>query len=238
MNRVSLTMLASAMLVTSANADVLLGTFDFNSTEFGNTMTESDGGPFRNANWLNLADADPGNPGALTGANFDTGIANIGIISSVAIDYTIGYSTPIVNGTGDDMGLVTGYSFSGDTYHVAVSTDGVNFTSFVDFAGSSGTDTGVNNAYFYGGAGPYSTDLIVLPLDLSVFGIAPSSSIVAVRLEGRPGEQPDLFRIAGLGSPTSTVPEPSSVILFASSAAALLLLRRQKRRGPRQEPNA
>jgi len=218
-----------AMACTSVanGATITLGTFNFNSNEFGNTLNESDGGTFRSSNWLNVVDMDPGNPGALTGPNFNTGIANIGFNSNTAIDYTIGYSTPIVNGPGSDMGLVTGYSYLGDTYHVAVSTDGIHFTPFVDFAGASGTDTLVNMSYWYGGGGPFATDLIVVPIDLSSFGISSGGSVVAIEIEGRPGEQPDVFRIAGFQSNTS-VPEPSSLIMLGSGLFAVARILRRK----------
>jgi hypothetical protein len=220
--------LAAIACASIANASTItLGTFSFNSNQFGNTLTESDGGTFRSSNWLNIVNADPGNPGALTGPNFNTGIANIGFTSSQAIDYTIGYSTPITNGSGNDMGLVTGYSYLGDTYHVAVSTDGINFTPFVDFAGSSGTDTLVNMSYWYGGGGPFSTDLIVVPMDLSAFGIASGASIVAVRVEGRPGEEPDVIRIAGFQS-SGTTPEPGTLILMGSGILGLAGFLRRK----------
>jgi hypothetical protein len=213
--------LAALACASIANAaTITLGSFNFNSNQFGNTLNESDGGTYRMANWLNIVNADPGSPGALTGPNFNTGIANIGDFASVPIDYTIGYNTPIVNGAGNDMGLVTGFSYLTDTYHVAVSTDGVNFTPFVDFKGSSGTNTMVTMSYIYSVNGTFSTNLIVVPIDLSAFGIAPGGSVVAVELEGRPGEEPDLFRIAGLQS-SSTTPEPSSLLLLGSGLLAL-----------------
>jgi hypothetical protein len=223
---VGLVLAVIACAAIAKASTVTLGSFNFNSNQFGNTLKESDGGTFRMGNWLNIVNADPGNPGALTGPNFNTGIANIGFLSTTAIDYTIGYSTPIVNGAGNDMGLVTGYSYLRDTYHVAVSTDGVNFSPFVDFAGSSGTDTLVNMSYFYGGSGPFATDLIVVPIDLSAFGIASGGSVVAVELEGRPGEEPDLFRIAGFQ--TGTTPEPGSLVLLGSGILGLAGMLRRK----------
>lgn len=218
--------LAAVTFAAGAQAStVTLGSFSFNSNQFGDTLTESDGGVFRMSNWLNIVDMDPGNPGALTGPNFDTGIANIGF-SGQTIDYTIGYNTPIVNGAGSDVGLVTGYSYLGDTYHIAVSTDGVSFTPFFDFTGSSGTDTLVNMSYYYGGGGPYATDLIVVPIDFSTFGIASGASVVAIEIEGRAGEQPDLFRIAGFQT-ASTTPEPNTLIMLGSALIGLAgLLRR------------
>jgi hypothetical protein len=197
----------------------MLGAFNFDSNKFGNTLLESDGGAFRKSFWLNVVDADPGNPGALTGSNFKSGIANIGSLGT--LDYTIGYSTPIVNGPGNDMGLVSGFSVFGDIYHVAVSTDGTTFSPFHDYAGSAATDTSVSMSYFNGGPdGTFSTNLFVTPIDLSDYGIASGGSIVAVKIEGRDGEQPDVFRIAGFVQATPA-PEPASLVLLGLGAAAL-----------------
>ena len=107
MRLVGWVLVAIACTSLANGSTITLGTFNFNSNQFGNTLNESDGGTFRSSNWLNVVDADPGNPGALTGPNFNTGIANIGFNTTTAIDYTIGYNTPIVNGPGNDMGLVT-----------------------------------------------------------------------------------------------------------------------------------
>jgi hypothetical protein len=85
----------------------------------------------------------------------------------------------------------------------------------------------VNMSYWYGGGGPFSTNLIVVPMDLSAFGIAPGGSVVAVEVEGRPGEQPDVFRIAGFQSSTST-PEPASLLLLGSGLVAVARFGRRK----------
>ena len=66
-------------------------------------MLESDGGAWRQSNWLNVTKGDPGNPGALAGANVDTGIANIAAGMPI---YTIGYDTAIANGTSFDLGII------------------------------------------------------------------------------------------------------------------------------------
>lgn len=121
---------------------VSLGAFAFDNNTFGNTLVESDGGTFRIHNWVNIVNADPGNPGALTGANFNTGIANIGL-GGLSPLYTIGYNTPIPNLAGKDLGIVSGYSVLGDTFTISASTDGVSFGGAVAFAGSSAVNTGV-----------------------------------------------------------------------------------------------
>jgi hypothetical protein len=96
-----------ALSMTPAVAStVSLGPFSFESSEFGNTLAQSDGGIFANANWLNVINANPGSPGFLTGANFNTGIANIGLGGESPV-YTIGYTTPITNGPSADFGVVT-----------------------------------------------------------------------------------------------------------------------------------
>src|SRR5437762_12882610 len=93
---------AGAFLVSTAFSQTTLGSFTFNDAQFGKTLIEGDGGAHSATNWLNTTNADPGNPAYLTGANFETGIANIGL-NGRELSYTIGYNTPIVNGTGTDM---------------------------------------------------------------------------------------------------------------------------------------
>src|SRR5262249_34112141 len=140
-----------------------------------------DGGTYRNANWLNIIPENPGNPGALTGANFDTGIANIGLNGTPV--YTIGYNTVIANNTGADLGIVSARFSSNDTFTLEVSTDGINFIGPIDFGPELAIDTGVGNSYFYGGGGgPFGAELFVTPVDLDAFGLASGDTIAAVRV--------------------------------------------------------
>ena len=211
-----LLILGTLLLMAGAvRADVPLGSFDFNSSQFGNSLLESDGGTFSSQNWLNVVNADPGNPAYLTGANFDTGIANIGLSSPVT--YTIGYNTPIVNGPGDDLGVVVA-RFSTDSFlmGVAISPDGTTFTPDVGIAADTAVDTGVTRTYFYNGGGPYTANLLVHSLDLgSVFGLAAGDAIAAVRITGN--TELDLIRAAGFGNggPGPVVPLPGAVVLAA-----------------------
>jgi hypothetical protein len=215
--------LALATLPTHA-AVVSLGTFNFDSNLFGNTLVESDGGTFRSSNWLNVVNADPGNPAALTGPNFDTGIANIGL-SGGPPQYIIGYTNAIVNGAGDDLAIVSARYSVNDTFRVAVSTDGVTFSGFQSFGPGLAQATGVNRSYFYNGGGPFGSQLFVTPMDLSAFGVAGGGSIVAVQISGAP--EADLIRVAGFGG--TEVPEPSTYALFAAGLTALLGARRLRR---------
>jgi hypothetical protein len=193
--------------INKANA-VSLGTFDFNGSQFGNTLIESDGGYFSSENWLNVNNSNPGNPAYLTGANFDTGIANIGLGGGNPI-YTVGYGTPIVNGSGDDLGIVSARYSTGDTFQLSVSTDGINFTSPINFSPTAAIATGVNKSYYYGGGGPFNSELFVTPVDLSSFGISIGISVSAIRITGSP--EADLIRVAGFGQPRP-VPEPTSTL--------------------------
>jgi hypothetical protein len=200
-----------------------LGGFTFNDSQFGNTLAESDGGTYRNANWLNIVNANPGNPGALTGANFDTGIANIGFTASPV--YTIGYNTVIANDTGDDLGIVSARFSTDDTFSLSVSTDGVSFTPSIAFGPGLAVATGVPRTYYYGGGGPYKSELFVTPVDLTAFGLASGATIEAVRVTSAP--QGDLIRIAGMNA-TNGVPDAASTLaLLGGSLALLARLRRR-----------
>ncbi len=205
----------------SAQGNITLGPYDFDSDLFGNTLTESDGGSYAATNWLNVVNANPGNPGYLTGPNFDTGIANI-----YDVTYTIGYGTPIVNHSGADLGVVVA-RYNANNFHMAVSSDGLNWTSDVLISAGSAVDTGVGKAYYYGGGGPYDAVLWVHPIDLgSTFGIADGSNVVAVRVTGL--DELDFIRAAGFESPAGpAVPAPGAVVLASMGAGLVGWLRRR-----------
>jgi hypothetical protein len=179
--------------------DIVLGSFSFNSQQFGDTLIESDGGAYSDTHWLNIVDANPGNPAYLTGANFDTGVANI----HSNLTLTIGYSNAIINGAGDDFGVVVArYDEVG--FRLAVSTDGTTFTAPLTILASSAVDSGEDRAYFYGllpNDDPFPASLFVHSLDLSSFGIADGQGIVAIQITN--AGQLDLIRVAGFGDTTS-----------------------------------
>ena len=225
MKRLILPLVAYAFLHVAAVSGLALtlGSFNFNDSQFGNTLGESDGGTFRSSNWLNVVNVDPGNPGALTGANVNTGIANIGLGGQMPV-YTIGYNTAIGNGSGNDLGIITGRFSTNDTFDLAVSTDGINFTSSLAFGPALAIGTGVMESYFYAGGGPFDATLFVTPVDLSLFGLSSSDSIVAVMITGFP--EGDLIRVAGFQSGTG-VPEGGTTIVFLGTVLfALELIRR------------
>lgn len=221
MNKMKLA-LAVLTLPLLGNA-AMLGTFTFNDNQFGNTLLESDGGTFSASNWLNTVNSNPGNPAYLTGANFDTGIANIGLGASPL--YTIGYSTAILNGAGDDLGIVSARYSVSDTFTLEVSTDGGGtFSAPVAFGPGLAVSTGVATSYFYGGGGPFGASLFVTPVDLSAFGLAGGAAVNAIRITG--GPEADLIRVAGFGD--SAVPEPGTMALLGLGLGAIVFARKRQ----------
>ena len=161
-----------------------------------------------------------GKPLVLTGANFDTGIANIGFPS---VTYTIGYSAGIVNGAGFDLGVVVA-RYTEDPFEIALSADGVVFTAPRRIEFESAFDTGIHQRYYYGGGGPFDAELFVHEIDLDDYGFAPGTVIHAVSIKGL--EQLDLIRVAGV---TAAVPEPGTWALMLTGGAVLGSLARRRR---------
>ena len=211
--------LALLATVATAHGQLTLDNFVFDNNLFGDTLLESDGGAFSFNNWLNVNNVSPGNPGFLTGASFDTGIANIGM-NGTNPRYTIGYNTPIVNNVGADLGIVVA-RYTEDDISFAVSQDGSSFTNNRAYGPQEAFDTGVHYEYFYGGGGPSDAELFVQPIDLSDFGVALGDSIVATRIGGSP--QLDLIRVAGFAA----VPEPATI--WVVGAGLLTLFRRRRK---------
>jgi hypothetical protein len=199
--RAVLLAIALCQCTTAANADVVLGGFDFDSEQFGDTLVESDGGLFSSDSWLNTAPSDPGNPGYLTGPNFETGIANIGFKGPVT--YTIGYNTAIINGVGPDLGVVVA-RFTADPVTMAVSTDGNLFTPDLIFAADTAVSTDVFQWYFFCCEPRLDIAfLFVHPIDLSSFGIEDGTGVQAVRIGS--SRNLDLIRVAGFERPIVSV---------------------------------
>jgi hypothetical protein len=216
-------MLALAGTPASA-APVPLGPFVFDSTEFGNTLLQSDGGTFAANNWLNIVNADPGSPGYLTGANFNTGIANIGL--GAMPSYTIGYTTPIVNGSGADLGVVTARFSTNDTITLTINGVAMNFGPAL------AVPTGVPEVYFYNGTGPFTATLFVTSIDLSSFSVPLGSGVNSITVTGSP--ELDLIRVAGFA--TTAVPEPASIALIGSGLFGFAVLYRRSRKPGRLLP--
>jgi len=217
-----MTALVAVGLAGSAHA-VTLGTFTFDDSKFGDTLVESDGGSHSSGNWLNVNLADPGNPGYLTGANFDTGVANIGINGPVT--YEIGYSSGIANVDGFDLGIVTARYSVNDPITVALSSDGINWSVGFELSPGLAVATGVTKDYYYGGSSSTPAELFVTSLDLSDWGFGAGDSLAAIRITGT--TELDLIRAAGLGG---AVPEPASwAMMIAGFGLVGGTMRRQKR---------
>ena len=205
-----------AVCASLAHAQTTLGSLTFNDNQFGDTVTASDGGSHAAGNWLNTTAADPGVPGILTGAHFETGVANM----FNGLSYTIGYNTPIANIAGDDLAIVVARYDTSDI-DFALSKDGSTFGADNTAAGADFMDSGESRSYFYGtpNNGPFDADLYYYLIDLSDYGFAANETLNAVRITDTTGDS-DLIRVAG-------VPEPTTMTLLG--LGALVALRKRKK---------
>jgi hypothetical protein len=224
MRRTALAAFAALFATPVAAAPVTLGAWTFDSSLFGNSLIESDGGTFSATSWLNTVNANPGNPAFLTGANFNTGIANIG--GSNAPTYTIGYGTPIVNNAGNDLAIVSARFSTNDTFNVTINATTVGFGP--GLASATGVST---NYYFSAGFGSlFPAELFVTEIDLSAFGIAAGGSISSLTITGTP--EADLIRVAGFDGHAAVVvetPEPASLALLGAGLLGLAAGTRRRR---------
>lgn len=233
----------AAVAVGAAGAwagTVTLGAYSFDDRLFGDSLVEHDGGAHSAANWLNVDKVNPGNPGYLTGANFDTGVANMGIGSlsspwkpSIQVSYDIFYDTAIANGAGADLAVVV---FRGstdpkywDNFYLSVSTDGTSFGAAQWFGKYGAVSTGVQKTYWYMARGEdVNGGLWVHLIDLDAFGVGAGAGARAVRITSdAPIVQPelDLIRVAGF----RPVPEPATGLLLGSGLALLAAWGRRRR---------
>jgi PEP-CTERM motif len=253
--RIAWVLVALLWLLAGRAEGLSLGSFDFDPAHFGDTVILTPGNSTLLApdrNWLNVVNANPGVTGALTGPSFDTGMLSAGFAEGNPEFFsvrTIGYSTPIMNQPGLDVGIILGGlgAEAPSRVAVSVSADGASFFEGAGTpAGAWGSsalagdafviapapvDTGVTRTYFHGDfcqcgfTDPVTLRLWVEPIDLSAFGIADGDGVSAVRILGDPDLA--LIRIAGLEP--AAVPEPSTLLLLGTGLLAVAWMAGRRR---------
>jgi len=212
MRPLALAILVALLAATTAHAEpVTLGSFAFDSRLFGDTMTPAVPAPLPVPQlWLNVANVTPAPGTYLVGPTFNTGLQ----LGAGGL-FAIGYSSPIINGPGADLGIITAPN----------RTPGEPVANFLIINNSvavpydplrAGVDTGVTRDYFLQGqpTGPFRFSLFVTPVELSDFGIAEGESIQSVRIGSTNGGVlggPNLatIRVAGFERGDAVaVPEP------------------------------
>jgi exosortase/archaeosortase family protein len=211
----------SPVFATTDAPPIALGSFLFDGRLFGDTMTPAvppDPGPLLGAGaWLNVVPERPAPGTYLTGPNFNTGI-----FMGLTNGYVITYNTPIINGPGPDLGIITSPNPNpGEPIG--------NFLGVPGFGGGLfdplkvGVDTGVTKSYY--AQNPFAPDalpgpprtgsLFVTPVDLSDFGVAEGEGIQSIGLNASNGGAKGgpllaTFRVAGFERGDAVaVPEPA-----------------------------
>jgi hypothetical protein len=135
------------------------------------------GGP----NWIsmNVVNADVDVNTAFSGMSvIDDGYANGAPGTTIEVTFAPGV---LVNTPGDDFVMFDG-RYGCNEYSFSTEYDGFVATVYKPWFAFD--DTGVDGQYYYGGSGPYTSDVAAAGVDLSALGVPQGVSVERVRFTG------------------------------------------------------
>lgn len=169
---VALSLVAIALLAPPAAAEDI-GRFGIVAAPIDAAL-QAGGGP--QFTWLNTQNTPVTPQQAFSGLELaDDGYANASAGATILLTYAAGV---LSNGPGPDLVLLDAGADITDIYLVSAANN--NFSQSAVLAASE--DTGVERAYYAGGAGPLPFRIMAREFDLTQLGVAPGAAVTQLRI--------------------------------------------------------